>query len=146
MDDDLNLEALIADLLGRNKTLKIATAGGPLSPWIGGAYYAERDLFALQVVLETHGNAMRNVQADERVAIMIAGDSPYAMFVQGEARAVIVDGDEAAAARSALLAKNPEMEPFFSFPLRHVRLDVRRWRVTDVPKGWIPAKELRAPA
>jgi hypothetical protein len=98
------------------------------------------------VILEAHGKTMTNILADERVAVMVADNAPYSLFAQGEGRARIVEGEAATKAKAELLAKNPEMAPFFGFPLRHVSLEISRWLLTDVPNGWIPAKELRAPA
>ncbi|MCK6544567.1 pyridoxamine 5'-phosphate oxidase family protein [Myxococcota bacterium] len=143
MTTELDLVPHITDLLRKHKTLRLATAGGVVSPWIAGAYFAERGVFTLQVILEAHGKTMKNVLADDRVAVMVADNAPYSLFAQGEGRARIVEGEAAEKAKADLLAKNPEMAPFFSFPLVHVNLEISRWLLTDVPNGWIPAKELR---
>lgn len=145
MSTSQELEALLRGLLSQHKTLKIATAGGPTSPWIAGAYFAEAGPFTLQMVLETHGKTMKNILADARVAVMVADNHPFSLFAQGEARAKIVDGDVAAQVKVDLLAKNPEMAPFFGAPLQFVHLEITRWVLTDIPKGWLPGKELRAP-
>lgn len=87
---------------------------------------------------------MANVLANPRVAVIVADNSPFGLFAQGEGRVTFVEGEAAKSVRAGLLAKAPEIEPFFAAPLREARIVIDRWLLTDVPKGWLPAKELRA--
>ena len=142
MTETPTLEQLAADFLARNKTLRLATAGGPVSPWIAGAFFSESGLFRLRLVLETHGKTMKNIRADDRVAVIVA-DDPYGLFLQGEGTARVVEGEADADVRAALRGKAPEVEPLLGAPIVAVHVEISRWFVTDVTRGWLPAKEIR---
>ena len=142
MTDAPALDQLALDFLAKNKTLRIATAGGPVSPWIAGAFFSEDGLFRLRLVLETHGKTMTNIRADDRVAVIVA-DDPYGFFLQGEGRVRVVDGQEEADVRTALRQKAPEVAPLLDAPIRAVHVEIGRWFATDVTRGWLPAKEIR---
>jgi hypothetical protein len=80
------------------------------------------------------------------VAVVVSAGTPYEPFLQGEGQAVVLtDERELEATKNALRAKVPEIEPFLQAPIVAVSLRLRRWRVTDVPNGWLPGKELVAP-
>lgn len=142
MTQDPSLDQIALDFLAKNKTLRIATAGGPVSPWIAGAFFREDGLFRLQLVLETNGKTMTNIRADDRVAVIVA-DDPFGFFLQGEGRVRIVEGDAEAAVRSALREKAPEVAPLLGAPIRAVHVEISRWFATDVTRGWLPAREIR---
>lgn len=55
MEASVDLEPVVSNLLRNHKTLKLATAGGAVSPWISGAFFAEDGAFTLRCVLEAHG-------------------------------------------------------------------------------------------
>jgi hypothetical protein len=38
----------------------------------------------------------------------------------------------------------PQIESFLQYPHEAVRLTVSQWRITDVPRGWIPARTVEA--
>lgn len=135
-------EQLALEFLAKTPTLRIATAGGPVSPWIAGAFFSESGLFRLRLVLETHGKTMTNVRADNRVAVIVA-DDPYGIFLQGQGVARVVEGEQEADVRESLLRKAPQVAPLLGAPIRAVHIDIDRWFVTDVARGWLPAKEIR---
>ena len=142
MNETPSLEQLALDFLAENATLRIATAGGPVSPWIAGAFFSESGLFRLRLVLETHGKTMKNIRADDRVAVIVA-DDPYGLFLQGEGTARVVEGQQDADVRAALLQKDPRVGPLLDAPIQAVHVEITRWFVTDVSRGWLPAKEIR---
>ena len=135
-------EQLALEFLAKTPTLRIATAGGPVSPWIAGAFFSESGLFRLRLVLETHGKTMSNIRADNRVAVIVA-DDPYGLFLQGEGTARVVDGEQEADVREALLQKDPRVGPLLGAPIQAVHVEITRWFATDLSKGWLPAKEIR---
>lgn len=139
------LEERLAELLGMNATLKLATQGGRVSPWLSAGFFAEDGLFTLRLMMERQGKTMENMLDDARVAVMIEGGDPLALFAQGQGRAETPDG-VANAFRAALVAKTLASAPLVTLPnLVPVRIRIDRWFLTDVRAGWLPAKELRAP-
>ena len=145
--DTAALTPELVELLRAHRTLVLASTGGPVSPWIAAAYFAEADPFTLQLAIETGGKTMANLRADPRIAVMVAGPHPFALFAQGEGLVTIERPGTAAHARirAELIAKAPEMEPFFAAPMEHLRLRLRRWLLTDVTRGWLPARERATP-
>jgi hypothetical protein len=138
------LEARLRDLLATHPTLKLATSSPDADPWIATAYFAAPDPFSLVVMIEGTGRTLRNLRANARVALMIEATNPMAPFAQADGRASVVAG-AAVAFRDAIAAKTPESRPLVGLPgLVPVRIDVTRWRITDVPNGWLPAHELAA--
>ena len=135
-------EALVSFLAG-HKVLKLATAGGPVSPWLTGAYFVEDGAFALHLILEKTGKGMKNILADPRVAVAIDDATPFTLFAQAEGRASLVEGAEAARRLAALRSKVPEIEPLLMGPVNVLRIDVPRWLVTSFEHGWFPAREVR---
>jgi hypothetical protein len=68
-----------------------------------------------------------------------------APFAQAEATAFRAD-QRHDAIRDAIASKTPESAGLVGLPgLVGLRLEVGRWRLTDVPKGWLPARELARP-
>lgn len=142
MTHEPSVDQLALDFLAKHKTLRIATAGGPVSPWIAGAFFREDGLFRLQLVLERHGKTMTNIRADNRVAVIVA-DDPFGFFLQGEGKVHIVEGDEEQEVRMALREKVPEVAPLLAAPIYAVHVEISRWFATDLSRGVFPAKEIR---
>jgi hypothetical protein len=136
------VDGVLAALLAGRKVLKLATAGGKISPWITSAYFVEEGVRALHLILEQGGKGMENIAANPKVAVAIDGDDPFAPFAQAEAFARVLEGDAAAAALARLKGKVPEIAPLLMGPHRVLQLDVSRWRVTSFANGWFPAREL----
>jgi hypothetical protein len=132
----------LAEFLTKMKTLKLATTGGPISPWITGTYFISEGLFTLFLTLEKAGKGMANVTANPRVALAIDDNDPFKLFAQAEGRASIVAPDAAAPYYAGLRKKIPEIEPLLAGSLHMMRIDVTTWRLTSFPDGWFPAKVL----
>lgn len=136
------LKSLLAEL----KVVKLATAGGPVSPWITSTYFVEEGVEKLHLILERTGKGMKNVAADPRVAIALDTGNPFVTFAQAEATAAIIEGERAAQRLAALRKKVPEIEPLLMGPHHVIEITIQRWLVTSFPDGWFPAKELRPSA
>jgi hypothetical protein len=136
------VEQRLAELLASHATLKVATAGGTVSPWVAAAFFAEDGPFRLELVIEGRGKTFANLSVDPRVAVMIEDGNAMSLFAQGAGTAVVVP-DDAARFRADLVAKTPGSAPLVGLPgLVPVRITIDRWFLTDVPGGWLPAKEL----
>ncbi|MDQ4041468.1 MAG: pyridoxamine 5'-phosphate oxidase family protein [Actinomycetota bacterium] len=99
------------------------------------------------MVLEKSGRTISNINANQRVAMVVSSGQSYQAFLQCEAEVTVVTDDaEEQKIREALLAKVPEIEPFFGAPIVSVQLRVQRWRATDVGNGWLPGRDLVAPS
>ncbi|MEU7481189.1 hypothetical protein AB0A63_34795 [Lentzea sp. NPDC042327] len=84
---------------------------------------------------------MKAVEENPEVAVVVSAGSPMEPFLQARAVARVVGGAEGEAVRERLVAKVPEAAPFLAAPVRPVVLTVPRWRVTDIPNGWLPGRE-----
>lgn len=135
------VEAAVRDTLAAHKSMYLATSSSA-GPWVGGVYFAEVDPFTLVLVLEQRGRTVAAVRENPTVALVVAADTPMEPFLQARATAEIVEGDADADVRRHLLRKVPECAPFLEFPIAAVRLTVPTWRVTDIPRGWLPGREL----
>lgn len=133
------VEALVRETLAAHKSLYLATTGAD-GPWVSGVYFAENGLYELLLVLEERGRTLKAIRENPKVAVVVATGSPMAPFLQARAIAEIVADDVALQRR--LIAKVPEAAPFLDTPIRSVRLTVPSWRVTDIPNGWLPGKEI----
>ncbi|GAC1344575.1 MAG: hypothetical protein NVSMB23_19650 [Myxococcales bacterium] len=140
------VDAALRDLLARSKVLKLATAGGPVSPWITSTYFVEDGPARIHLILERTGKGMANVRANPRVALAVDDATPFTIFAQAEGSVRVLEGDAAALRLAALRAKVPEIEPLLMGPHFVVEIAVSRWLVTSFPDGWFPAKELRPSA
>jgi len=134
---------VLAALLRGAKVLKLATSGGPVSPWITSTYFVEDGLRGLHLILERGGKGMANIARSAKVALAIDGNDPFAPFAQAEGEARILEGDPAAQALAQLKIKVPEIAPLLMGPHWVVRLEIARWLVTSFPNGWFPARELK---
>lgn len=140
-------ERRLAEILAAHSTVKIATTGGPVSPWIAAAFFAEDGLFSLELLIEERGATLANIQRDARVAIMIEDGDAMQPFAQAQGIAVVL-GDPGAREAFALhiASKTPASAQMVALPgLVPVRLRIHRWRVTDVKAGWLPSREVRGP-
>jgi hypothetical protein len=140
-----DVEALARATLARHDSLYLATCGDA-GPWVNGVYFAETGPFTLSLVLEQRGRTLAAIRQDPRVGVIVSTGSPADPFLQAQALAEVVGGEDAAHVRRVLLAKVPAAAPFLGAPIEAVRLQVATWRVTDVPNGWLPGKELDASA
>jgi hypothetical protein len=136
------IRAALAELLAGQKTLKLATSGGAVSPWITGTYFSETNPFTLHLTLEKAGKGMANIAANPKVAVAVDTNNPFATFAQGEGKARILTGAAADAQLAALRKKIPEIEPLLAGQLHVMAIDIQRWLVTSFPQGWFPAKVL----
>ena len=143
--DQSTIQQVVVDRLASSHSFTLATSG-PEGTWVAGAFFAESDPFTLNLVLETSGRTIRNITANPQVAVLVAAGTPFEPFLQAQAQAEILDGEQDAAVRAALVAKVPEAAPFLQAPIRAVRLRVDAWRATDVLNGWLPGKVLTRPS
>lgn len=137
------VRAALTRLLAGQKTMKLATAGGPISPWVTATYFVEGDPFTLFFTLEKRGKGMANVAANPRVAVAVDSNDPFTVFAQAEGTARILEGPEAQTRLGSLIIKVPEIQPLLRGELNVVAVDVNRWHVTSFPDGWFPAKTLQ---
>lgn len=135
------VEAVVVARLASSEAFTLATCG-PDGPWAAGAFFVESDPFTLSLVLEASGRTLRNLQHDPRVGVVVAAGTPFEPFLQAQAVATVVTGDDDAAVRAALVAKVPAAGAFMAAPIVAVRLRVEQWRATDVVNGWLPGKVL----
>jgi nitroimidazol reductase NimA-like FMN-containing flavoprotein (pyridoxamine 5'-phosphate oxidase superfamily) len=145
LETSAEVEALVRDTLAAHQSFYLATTSDA-GPWVNGAYFAETGLFTLVLVLEQRGRTLAAIRANPLVSVIISTGSPAQPFLQAQATARVVDGAEADEVRRVLLAKVPQVEPFLGAPIEAVELTVTTWRATDIPNGWLPGRELRAPA
>ena len=143
-DQGTDVESLLRTTLAAHSSLYLATCAES-GPWVNGVYFAETGLFTLSLVLEQRGRTVAAIRQDPRVAVIVSAGSPAEPFLQAQAVAEVVEGDAGAEVRQVLLAKVPAAEPFLAAPIESVRLRVAQWRVTDIPNGWLPGRELDAP-
>ncbi|WP_086828773.1 pyridoxamine 5'-phosphate oxidase family protein [Allokutzneria sp. NRRL B-24872] len=129
--------------LAKHQSLFLATSG-PTGPWVNGVYFAEDGLFSLLLVLEQRGRTLAALRENPMAAVIVSTGSPADPFLQATVRAEILEGSEAEAARATLLAKVPYVAPFLETPIVTACLRVESWRVTDIPNGWLPGRELAA--
>lgn len=138
---DPDVAAVVVDRLASSSSFTLATAG-PEGPWAAGAFFAELDPFTIVLVLEESGRTLRNLRHDPRAGIVVAAGTPFEPFLQAQATAEVVVGDEDAEVRRVLVAKVPEAAPFLQAPVAAVRLSIEAWRATDVVNGWLPGRML----
>ncbi len=132
----------LALVLATHPTIKLATASLQAEPWVATAYYGEETPFSLVMMLEEGGRSLKNLTVNPRVSLMLEGGDAMAPFAQASGVASRVDGDEAFFAR-VITDKAPESAPLLALPgLVPVRVAIERWRITDVPRGWLPAREV----
>ncbi len=135
---------LVRNTLAAHKSLFLATSGST-GPWVGGVYFAERGEFTLDLVLEDRGRTLAAIRENPVVSVVVSTGSPMRPFLQAQAFAEVVGGDEDARVRELLVAKVPEAAAFLGAPVTAVRLTVPKWRATDIANGVLPGVELPGP-
>lgn len=139
------VESLAREILATHQSLFLGTAGSA-GPWVSGVYFAETGLYTLSVVLEQRGRTLAAIRENPVVSLVVSTGSPGEPFLQAQATVEVVDGVDADEIRRVLVEKVPAAAPFMSAPIEAVRLSVTGWRVTDIPNGWLPGRELVNPA
>jgi len=143
--DTTEIEDKVRGLLADRATMFLSTSAND-QPWVAGTFFAESDPFTLALVLEPTGRTLTNIRTNPQVSVVVSSGSPFDAYLQGEGEAVeLIEDGQPQATRTALLAKAPEVEPFLQYPLVTLAVRVHRWRVTDVPNGWMPGRELVHP-
>jgi nitroimidazol reductase NimA-like FMN-containing flavoprotein (pyridoxamine 5'-phosphate oxidase superfamily) len=120
-----------------NDAIQLATAGGPVSPWVLGAYFVA-DGADLYLFLETSGKSARNVVANAEVAFLVSRNDAQQDFVQGRGTAIVLPPEEEPAVRARLLAKMPWFQTYT--PVLPVRIEIAELFVSSLSAGWFPAK------
>jgi nitroimidazol reductase NimA-like FMN-containing flavoprotein (pyridoxamine 5'-phosphate oxidase superfamily) len=136
--DDVETRRAVDEVLAHGNLYLATTHDG--RPWVSGVYFAEGSTFQLLIALETHGRTLTALRANPHAAVVVSSGRPYEPFLQGAGTIEVLDSTEDA--HRALLAKVPQIEPFLQYPHEAVRLSISLWRITDVPRGWIPARTL----
>ncbi|WP_447006966.1 pyridoxamine 5'-phosphate oxidase family protein [Saccharothrix isguenensis] len=139
------VEELVRATLAEHPSLFLATAGSA-GPWANGVFFAETDLFTLNLVLEQRGRTLTAIRENPVVAVVVSTGSPQDPFLQAQADVEVVSGEDDAEVRRVLVEKVPDAAAFMGAPIVAARLHVRSWRATDVPHGWLPGKNLPNPA
>jgi hypothetical protein len=130
----------LTELLARTPTIEIATHGA--APWIAAAFFAEEGPWRLRLMMEARGTTLGNMLGDPRVAVMIQRGDAFSLFAQGAGQARVAEG-AGAAFQAALIAKTPGCAGLVTLPGQvPVVIDLDRWRLTDVPAGWLPGREI----
>jgi Pyridoxamine 5'-phosphate oxidase len=139
------VRARLDELLDQHASLELATSTLAGKPWLAAAYFAPLDPFSLVMMLEDGGRTLGNVSDNPQVALMFQTGNPTALFAQAEGVAQVVP-EEGAAFADRIVAKTPGCEALVRLPnLVAVRIDVLRYRLTDLPRGWLPAREIAPP-
>lgn len=111
-------------------------------PWATSVFFATEGL-DVYCIVEDRGQGMANLKENPRVALAIDDRVPD-RFVQGSGIAEVVSGEEEIKGRRLVLDKVPEYKPFFEMVKTSVvRIKLDRLHVTDVPRGWFPARVLK---
>jgi len=124
------------------KACTLATEKGG-EPWATSVFFAAEGL-AVYCIVEDRGQGMANLKNNPRVALAVDNRIPD-KFLQAAGVAKVVAGEEEAKGRRLVLERVPEYKPFFEMVKTSVvRIDLKKLHVTNVPKGWFPAKILHA--
>ncbi len=108
-------------------------------PWATTMFFA-LDGMKMYCIVEDRGEGMKNLKNNPNVALAIDNQIPN-QFVQLAGTAEVVQGDEDVKGRSLVLGRVPEYKPFFEMVTTSVvKITLKRIHVTDVPRGWFPAK------
>jgi hypothetical protein len=139
------LEQALARLLACTPTLRLATTSGLSAPWVAAAFFVERGLFDLELLLDASCRTVADVLLDPRVAVIVDGGRADTLFAQGEGHALIGNPARLALAHR-LVRKHPAAAPLVRrADLLPVRLEVERWWLTDTSAGWDPPIALYRP-
>ncbi len=140
MSNDEVLQVM-QEILGDSRVLTLATAYDG-QPWATTMFFALEGM-NLYCIVEDRGEGMTNLKKNSNVALVVDNRTPE-RFVQAAGEAEIVQGDEEEKRRRLVLDKVPEYKQFFEMVTTSVvRIALKRIHVTDVPRGWYPAKSLK---
>src|SRR5688572_22850298 len=107
MSEASEVEEVVSGLLAGAHTMFLSTSGED-GPWGAGAFFAEREAFTLELLLELQGRTLRNIRRQPMVAMVVSSGNPFEPFLQGAADAEVLEGEvETAAAIERLRAKAP---------------------------------------
>lgn len=136
----MEIQVVAEDILKENRVCTLATVGTS-GPWATTLFFVN-DGLRLYVTIEKAEKTASNIKRDPRVGVAVDNRSPVS-FIQMAGRATILSGAEADKAWSFILERLPEIQGL-STPESHyaVRIDPSKINVSDVPKGWFPAKVL----
>lgn len=126
-------------LLQQHAACVLATAGGAISPWVLGVYFAHEG-HDLYLVLEQSGRTLANLRADPRVAVLISHNDATKDFVQAQAIAEILPGADEDRVRQRILAKLPWFATYT--PVVPVRVRLTEVSVTSLSRGWFPGQKV----
>ncbi len=108
-------------------------------PWATSMFFA-LDGMHIYCIVEDRGEGMKKLKNNPNVALAIDNQIPN-QFVQLAGTAEVVQGDEDVKGRTLVLGRVPEYKPFFEMVATSVvKITLKRIHVTDVPRGWFPAK------
>lgn len=131
---------VMQDILGSYKVLTLATEAEG-RPWAITMFFAAEEN-TIYCIVEDRGQGMANLKRNPNVALAVDNRIPD-RFLQAFGFAELVKGDEEARARRLVLDRVPEYKPFFEMTSTSVvKITLKKVHVTDVPKGWFPAKVL----
>jgi len=140
MSNDEVLQVM-QEILGDSRVLTLATVHDG-QPWATTMFFALEGM-NVYCIVEDRGEGMTNLKKNSNVALVVDDRTPN-RFVQAAGEANIVQGAEDAKWRRLVLDKVPEYKPFFEMVTTSViRILLKRIHVTDVPRGWFPAKSLK---
>lgn len=135
-----NPAGVLDTLLLQHAACVLATAGGPISPWVLGVYFAHEgsDLY---LVLEQSGRTLANLRVDPRVAVLISDNDATKDFVQAQGIAEVLPGSDEDRVRQRILAKLPWFATYT--PIVPVRVRLLEASVTSLSRGWFPGHKVK---
>ncbi|MFQ5821354.1 MAG: pyridoxamine 5'-phosphate oxidase family protein [Candidatus Heimdallarchaeota archaeon] len=132
---------VMQEILKDCKVCTLATESDK-KPWATTMFFAVEGLY-IYCIIEDRGQGMSNLKKNPIVALSIDNRTPD-KFVQAVGMAEVVEGNEEVKGRRLVLERVPEYRPFFEMVTTSVvRITLKRVHITDVPRGWFPAKVLR---
>ncbi|WP_309492199.1 pyridoxamine 5'-phosphate oxidase family protein [Candidatus Hecatella orcuttiae] len=135
------IRRVMEEILQGCKVCTLATESGG-KPWATTMFFAVKGT-NFYCIVENRGHGMANLKKNPHVALAIDNRVPD-RFVQAAGTAEVVEGEEEAEGRKLVLDRVPEYRPFFEMVTTSlVRIVPKEIHVTDVPRGWFPAKVLR---
>ncbi|MGH2574581.1 MAG: pyridoxamine 5'-phosphate oxidase family protein [Ignavibacteria bacterium] len=129
----------IIEVLTSNNAIMLATTGGEYSPWVLGAYYTSEGL-AIYLMVEKGGKSFANIKENKSVAFSISKNDATQDFIQGKGIVAVLPDEDEPKVREMLLKKMSWYQTFV--PMVPIRIDVQKYFVTSLQKGWFPAKVL----
>ncbi len=133
------VEEKIHEILNGNNAIMIATTGADYSPWILGAYFANKGL-DIYLLLEKSGKSFANITENKNVAYSISQNDATKDFLQGKAVIEVLPAEEEEKVRAMLVEKMPWYQTFV--PMTPIKIVSSKIFVTSLQNGWFPAKVL----